>query len=271
MSKPTVSVVIPTYNREATISRAVRSVLNQEGDGDLFEIIEVIVVDDGSTDSTEDVLNEIHDSRIKYHKMPENGGVSRARNTGAGMAVGEWIAFQDSDDEWMPDKMKKQMVLAEKHPEYAMVYTGMKVIESNGREYPFCLDFSGNLFQKLAVRNFIGAPTIIVKNEVWRDFDCFDSEMPALEDWDMVLRFSAGHEIGCVPEPLLLYHLDNDGVSSKATNHFVARCMIIAKNRKTLVERECFESATESLLRQAAEEGLLGQVGALLESYLKTW
>ena len=103
---PTVSIIIPTYNRAHLIGRAIQSVLNQT-----YQNFEIIVVDDGSTDNTEEMIKEFqkHDKRIKYIRHEKNRGGAAARNTGIKVARGEYIAFQDSDDEWLPEKLEKQM------------------------------------------------------------------------------------------------------------------------------------------------------------------
>ena len=119
--KPTVSVIIPTYNRAKLLPRAIKSVLNQT-----FKDFEVIIVDDGSTDNTEEVINEFqkHNKRIKYIRHEKNKGAAAARNTGIKIAQGEYIAFQDSDDEWLPNKLEKQMEIFESAPaEIGVVYT----------------------------------------------------------------------------------------------------------------------------------------------------
>lgn len=100
---PTVSVVIPTYNRAHLVGRAIQSVLNQT-----YQDFEIIVVDDGSTDNTEEVVKSFNDPRIRYIRHDQNRGGSAARNTGIKMARGEYIAFQDSDDEWLPEKLESR-------------------------------------------------------------------------------------------------------------------------------------------------------------------
>ena len=108
---PKVSVIIPTYNRAHLVGRAIRSVLNQT-----YQDFEIIVVDDGSTDNTEEVVKSFNDPRIRYIRHEKNRGGSAACNTGIRAARGEYIAFQDSDDEWLPEKLEKQMQVFENTP-----------------------------------------------------------------------------------------------------------------------------------------------------------
>ncbi len=102
-NSPTVSVVIPTYNRAHLVGRAIQSVLNQT-----YHDFEIIIVDDGSIDNTEDVVKSLNDPSIRYTRHDQNRGGSAARNTGIKMARGEYVAFQDSDDEYLPEKVESR-------------------------------------------------------------------------------------------------------------------------------------------------------------------
>ena len=108
-----ISVIIPTYNREQKIVKSVQSVLEQT-----YSNLEIIIVDDGSTDHTEQVVKEIQDERIVYIRQAENQGVSAARNIGVANATADFIAFHDSDDCWHSDKLEKQMEYWKRYPEY---------------------------------------------------------------------------------------------------------------------------------------------------------
>ena len=116
-----VSIILPTYNRGTIINKSILSVLEQS-----YINWELIVVDDGSVDDTEKIINNFEDSRIKYFKTKSNNGVSKARNIGIKMAKYNYIAFQDSDDQWKKDKLQKQVDYLESHPEYGMVYSKFK-------------------------------------------------------------------------------------------------------------------------------------------------
>ena len=131
--KPTVSVIIPTYNRAHLIDRSIQSVLNQT-----YQDFELIVVDDRSTDNTEDIIRQFRekDKRIKYIKHDKNKGGSAARNTRIKNSVGKYIVFQDSDDEWFPEKLEKQMKIFETASlEVGVVYTGFWRIKDNKKTY----------------------------------------------------------------------------------------------------------------------------------------
>jgi glycosyltransferase involved in cell wall biosynthesis len=128
---PEVSVVIPTYNRAKVLSRAVKSVLNQG-----YRDFEIIVVDDGSTDNTEQVVGAFDKQQVKYVRHEKNMGPAAARNTGIGHANGKYIAFQDSDDEWFPQKLGRQVEILETASDrVGGVYTGFWRIRNSSRKY----------------------------------------------------------------------------------------------------------------------------------------
>jgi glycosyltransferase involved in cell wall biosynthesis len=121
---PRISVVLPAWNREGSIRAAVKSVLSQT-----FTDLELLVVDDGSTDNTMAMLDDISDPRLRRLASSSNAGSSAARNIGIRAAIGEWVAFQDSDDEWLPEKLEKQIARLEAGgPEVVVCYTGMVIV-----------------------------------------------------------------------------------------------------------------------------------------------
>lgn len=265
-----ISVIIPTYNRAATIERAVRSVLAQTYPAD-----EIIVVDDGSTDETEQLVRAIGDERIVYHKLGQNGGVSAARNIGAQLATGEWLAFQDSDDCWRKEKLRLQMDYAAKHPEYPLIYSAYLGHLPDGRsiqmpnwypgEYPFMGEKpEGELFPSLLVRNTVGAPTILVKREEFLKTGGFDERLGSLEDWEFVLRFTKEHPIGYVDQVLVDAYLSDSGVSSAKGAYFETRCRVIATYYGELVRYGSLEQVLGELLQSAEHAGVLTQVRQLL-------
>lgn len=275
-----ISVIIPTYNRAGLLPKAVESVLTQEGAGDSYAVKEVIIVDDCSTDNTSDVVEEIRQQAqttakgevvtpdIVYHRLEANGGPGKARNEGAKLAKSKWIAFQDSDDLWLPNKLREMAGCMEKHPGADLYTHWYDAILDGGRTIAVELQEPEDCFKELSRRNFIGAPTIIVKKEAFLEIRGFDEEMRALEDWDFALRFAYEHSIRIVPKTLMIVDLVGEGVSSKAGNYYDARCRIIARNRAMLQERGTFNVAVQSLFESAQENGILKQVGIMLESYL---
>jgi cellulose synthase/poly-beta-1,6-N-acetylglucosamine synthase-like glycosyltransferase len=224
MSK--ISVIIPTYNAAKYIREALDSVLAQT-----YPVHEIIVVDDGSTDNTRDIVKsyvrpKTEDQRPKtLHPTPltlhhnsttisyiyqENNGPASARNTGIRAATGEYIAFLDADDLWLPEKLEKQMKLFESN-DYAFVYCDMshavenKVIHQSylkDRGYKFF--GSGNIYRNLLKENFIFTPTVIIQKEVFEKIGYFDETYKICEDYKMWLKIANKYQIGFVDEPLVI-------------------------------------------------------------------
>lgn len=263
-----VSVIIPTYNREQTILRAVQSVLNQT-----YTDLEVMIVDDGSIDATSEVVSQIKDDRVRYIPLEKNGGVSNARNVGVQFAEGEWIAFQDSDDCWRTDKLEKQTAYAEMHPEYDMIYGLYLTHFSDGREIvsppvPLPEVMEGNMLNTLLVRNVVGAPTIFMKREAFLESGGFDTSYRSLEDWEYAIRFARDHQIGFVPEVLMDVYMLQGGVSSHMGNYFESRCRMLGAFKAELLGAGLFDTVAMDILNRAQKAGILQPVQKMMEVYL---
>lgn len=228
-NKPTVSIIIPTYNREQLIARSVKSVLNQT-----YQDFEIIIVDDASTDNTEEVVSSFNDERIRYVRHEENRGEAAARNTGIKAAKCNYIAYQDSDDEWLPEKLARQMELLENAPpEVGVIYTGFWKMENHRRTYiPFSWvsQKNGNIHKELLNGNFIGSPVVLVKKECFDRVGLFDERLSNLVDWEMWLRISKRYHFRCVDEPLAIAHYDADNVSDNPDSLIDALELVLEKN-----------------------------------------
>ena len=244
---PTVSVIIPTYNRAHLIGRAIQSVLNQT-----YKDFELIIVDDGSTDNTEDIIKEFQkkDERIKYIKHEKNRGGSAARNTGIKNARGEYIAFQDSDDEWLPEKLKKQMeVFKNTSSKVGVVYTGFWRIKDNKKTYipqSWVKQKDGNIYFELLKGNFVGTSTILIKKKCFKKVGIFDENLPRLQDWELVMRLSKYYDFKCIDEPLLILYYTTDSISANHKALIEALELILTKyyknfnNYKEILSRHYF-------------------------------
>lgn len=263
-TNPQIDVIIPTYNREKMIERAVRSVLEQS-----YDNINVIVVDDCSTDHTEQIVEKIGDARIKFYKLPQNGGAGHARNEGVKLASAELIAFHDSDDVWRPEKLERQMDYWGKHPEFSMVYCPYLSHRSDGSlsqmPYPGMPgELEGDIFYSLLVRNSIGAPTILLKKECFLECGGFDDSLRCLEDWEFALRFAHKYLIGYVDEVLMDVYRTADSVSSEVGGFFEARCRMVAAYRTELIKAGLFDQVVSDLFAKAECSGALENVKKML-------
>jgi len=222
-----VSVIIPTYNREQTILRAVRSVLDQT-----YSNIELIVVDDGSSDGTEEVLKTIGDPRLRLIKSDVNRGACAARNLGVAAARGELVAFQDSDDAWYPDKLEKQVkALSANHAD--IVFCSMRQIFSNempGREIPGAtLPLGICSYEKLLEKSLASTQVIMGRRECFQD-EPFDEQMPRMQDWDVVLRLARKYSIYYLNEVLADVFLQTDSLTMRTEKGLLAYNRIYEKN-----------------------------------------
>ncbi len=201
---PTVSVVIATYNMGIHVSQAVASVLAQEPND-----LEVVVVDDGSTDSTLEVLSAYaSDPRVTVIAQA-NLGQPKAKNAGIRACKGRFIAFCDADDYWLPGKLAKQMPLFEKDPRVGVVYSRAAVPQSDGSlkhstERQF---FRGDVLQQLFVRNIVPFGTAVVRKECLDQVGYFDESIPMGIDWDLWLRVAAHWHFDYSPEPTYAYRI----------------------------------------------------------------
>jgi glycosyltransferase involved in cell wall biosynthesis len=219
MSHPQgVSVVIPTFNRAAFLADSIASVLNQQGEFN----IDLIVVDDGSTDNTQDVIATFG-SKLRYRKIPPSGRPAVPRNVGIRMAKHNLIAFQDSDDRWAPDKLATQ-IQAFKDEAVALSYGNASMMDANGTPQTTKmidpgLTKSGDIFSDLVAVNFISTLTVMVRKTVLEEVGFFNEspKLRAVEDYQLWLRIASRHRIQYVDD-ILAYYRAHSGNISGASN-----------------------------------------------------
>lgn len=216
---PLVSVIMPCYNdAERFLEEALESVLSQT-----YKRIEIIIVNDGSTDNSESViLNLIEKNKergiIKYVKHDHNKGLGAARNSGIKCASGEIIAFLDIDDVWYSNKLEKQVEFMLTHSDIDMVFSNCDVISPIGKYRSINRTISTPItFEMLAQGNFIPMPTPIVKVEMFKKIGLFDEDkdLEGAADWDMWLRIAKEGKIAYIDEPLAIYRVRYDSLSRK--------------------------------------------------------
>jgi glycosyltransferase involved in cell wall biosynthesis len=207
-----ISVIIPTYNRAKTLPRAVETVLNQT-----ISCLEIIIIDDGSTDNTADVVKRFGDDRIKYIRLDHNKGAPGARNVGLSVAKGEFIAFQDSDDEWHLDKLEKQVAVFKSAVEnVGVVYSAVWRIKNGKKTYisgQMGLRGDGVLKRELLRCNFIDLPSSLVRKQCFSKVGFFDDELLCLEDWELWIRISECYKFVYLEEPLVDAYYSDDSIS----------------------------------------------------------
>lgn len=206
MEKKLISAVITTHNRKELLIRAVMSACNQT-----YQNLEIIVVDDASTDGTGEKLSEIKDSRIRYIyiRPEESKGGNYARNTGIRNAKGEYIAFLDDDDEWLPEKIEKQYVVVHDHPEVSFVacariyeYDFKKQIKQKISDL-----IEGDLSQTIFTTMPYTTSAIMVNKSLLKEVGMFDEQLCFWQDYDLEIRLCQKGNVAVVKDFLLLYRV----------------------------------------------------------------
>ena len=224
---PFVSVVMPTYNYGRFIKRALNSVLVQT-----YQNYEIIVVDDASDDDTKDIVNQYHDQRIKYIKHNKNYGPSQARNTGIKASQGTYIAFLDSDDVWMPDKLEAQINVFMNGPEnLGLVHTSMQTFDektqkiSVGPSHPY----RGQVLEDLLRANQVGNSSVMIKREYLDKAGDFDVSMRGCEDWDMWIRVSRSCLFEFIDKELVIFTAHSSNSSADMRRMISGREIMLNK------------------------------------------
>jgi glycosyltransferase involved in cell wall biosynthesis len=194
-----VSVIIPTFNRINLLQRTLNSLLKQTRPPD-----EIIVIDDGSGDGSAAMIGEKF-PEVRY-VWQENQGVSRARNRGIELGRYEWLAFLDSDDEWLPAKLEKQNQALTRNPEYRICHANEIWIRRGRRVNPMKkhAKYGGYIFQKCLPLCVISPSSVIIHREIFDSVGRFDESLPACEDYDLWLRICATYPVLYLDEPLIV-------------------------------------------------------------------
>ena len=193
-----VSVVIPTYNRAQLLGRALHSVLKQSCDPD-----ELIVVDDGSTDGTQNLISDRFPDVC--YIWQQNRGISSARNRGIAESKHEWIAFLDSDDEWLPQKLECQISKLQQQPSFRLCHTDEIWIRNGKRVNPLQKHrkFDGHIFRRCLPLCVISPSSVIIHRTIFDEVGLFDEALPACEDYDMWLRICAKYPVLFINQQLI--------------------------------------------------------------------
>lgn len=223
---PPVSVVIATYNMGEYVAQAVSSVLEQTTSD-----LEVVVVDDGSTDATQEALRIFcEDPRVRVIQQ-ENQGQPRAKNAGVRAARGRYIAFCDADDYWLPNKLAVQLPLFEQNPKVGVVYSPVLMFHPDGslREqvgHRFC---HGNVLDEMFLRNIVPFGTAVVRRECFEQLGGFDESIPMGIDWDLWLRLAVHWEFDFASEPTYVYRIWHGQMSKNWRGRYDCAFRIMAK------------------------------------------
>lgn len=252
-----ISVIIPVYSRDNYIKRAVQSVLKQTRPAD-----EIIVIDDGSTDRTGAILNDFA-SHIKVYKQ-DNHGVSAARNKGIQLAAGEWIAFLDSDDEWLPDKLERAESFHRANPDLLIFQTEEIWIRNGMRVNPRKKHqkFSGWIFKQSLPLCIVSPSAVVIHKNVFDWLGLFDEKLPVCEDYDLWLRILREYPIGLDPKAgIIKYGGHKDQLSRKYWG--------MDRYRVTAIEKQLADPSLSTDYRIAALKQILKKLKVLMNGMKK--
>ncbi len=271
-----VSVIIPTYNRAEYVTQAIDSVLAQT-----YADYEIIVVDDGSTDNTKAVLLPYMD-RIRYIYQ-ENAGASAARNTGIKAAKGDWVAFLDSDDEWLPGKLAVQIRAVESHPQLVAHTVNVDLSNYGNHDQTSFLhcgfplkDEEGIIKAPLLLhfkhRTIVMPPAVICRKDIVVQAGLFDESLSICEDYDFMCRIALQGSWGYSTRVLAVVHRRPEGIKNLSADRYsdaIKRCSSLIKTHSKLLKNQKLtkreRSVTAKLLSSNYRE--LGQHLLLKEDY----
>lgn len=256
-----VSVIIPTYNRADTIKRSIDSVLNQT-----YSNLELIVVDDGSTDDTEQIIRGYKDSRMHYVRTEGRHGANHARNVGIENACGDYIAFQDSDDEWHPDKLEKQMKILLEQKQVDVVFSrylhhfidGRQVLVPN-KNYTMNL-LKERLEEILAGANVIGTPTLIMRKRCFQEEGTFDEAISRFQDWEIMIRFVQKYQIAFLDEVSMDAYEMKASISTTDRSYVKGMAEIVKKHQDFFRRYNTLDVHIERVSSAAEKNGQLEEL-----------
>lgn len=232
---PLISVVIPVYNGEETIKQTLESVLEQTE-----EDFEIIIIDDGSQDSSLEKISSIQDARLKVFKYP-NAGVSISRNRGIAHASGEFIAFLDHDDLWTPNKLESQLKALQENPQAGVAYSWTDYIDESGQflRSGNRIAVTGDVYGKLLVRNFLeNGSNPLIRRQALIELGGFERTLSPADDWEMYLRLASRYHFVAVPSTQILYRVSANSMSCNVSKLEAASLQVIER---------AFNEAPESL------------------------
>ena len=273
---PRISVIIPVYNRRQLIGRAIRSVLAQT-----YKEYEILVIDDASTDGSAAAVRDEFGNAVRLIEMETNQGVSAARNLAINRAKGEWLAFLDSDDEWLPEKLDRQMwALAETH---LQVCHTEEIWIRNGVRVNACKHhkkYGGEIFFRALPLCVMSPSSIVIHRDVFNTIGLFDEQLLACEDYDLFLRLTCRYPVHFLEEPLILKyggHADQLSRAHIAMDRFRVYALDKILQEEGVLDETKQQAVLQVLLKKAkivykgARKHGNSELAQTMESYLERW
>lgn len=229
MKEQLISIIIPTFNRMNTLPRAVESVLRQT-----YQNFELIIVDDCSSDTTKEYIDSLADERVRYHRNEKNMGAAESRNIGVSLAKGEYIAFQDSDDEWLPNKLEDVLACLdqEENQDADLIFHQMEEIDGDHSRLITNIhvtDISTELYPYMLCFPVVGPPASLIKRQTFLELGGFCAQCKSFEDYELSLRFAKNKKVVYLPKALTRVYDSPDSVNKNFEAKIDTEAYIIKK------------------------------------------
>jgi len=271
MKKPKVSIIIPTYNMGHYITTAIESIFFQ-----IYKNYEIIVVDDGSTDNTEEILSQ-YGNKIRIISQ-NHKGLACARNLGIRNSRGEYIALLDADDAWLPNRLLKQVPILDNKPRIGLVHSNLIEIDDNGNTLGISSQTKRLTTNSIALNllfrsQHILCPTVLLRKKCLQDVGVFDENLSwfGVEDRDLWIRIAMHWKIEYINIPLALYRIRHDAMSKNIKKMMKARYYIVKKYTKNLFGFSLLRQRMLSAIHLELADGLAwrGNPDKSLQEYFK--
>lgn len=266
-----ISVIIPAYNAEKTIRETAESVLSQS-----FRDLELIIINDGSTDKTVEVVSGLADERIHLFSYP-NAGPQRSRNRGIEKAAGDYISFLDADDLWTTDKLESQLTALQENPTCAVAYSWTDFIDESGNRLPGGqrFSFANDVYEQFFLGNFLGSGSNpLIRKDALLTVGPFDESVIAAQDWEMWIRLAAQYHFAVVPKPQVLYRRSFGSWSSnlkrqeQGCKQVLEKCLAVAPEKIQKRRREIMGNCYKFLTFHALDYDLSRKHSLLAARFL---
>ncbi|MEC4819458.1 MAG: glycosyltransferase [Scytonema sp. PMC 1069.18] len=221
-----ISVIIPAFNGEKTIFYTIESIINQT-----YKNLEIIVVNDGSTDSTLEIVKRFSDCRLHILSYSQTG-VAASRNRGLNKANGKFVSFIDADDLWTPEKLEDQFKVLQEHPQAAVAYSWTDYIDGEGKfvKSGQRVTATGDVYNQLLLGNFLeNGSNPLIRREAMDTVGGFDESLAATQDWDMWLRLAACYEFVVVPKAQISYRISANSMSANFLRQEAASLQVMER------------------------------------------
>jgi hypothetical protein len=248
MASPEISVVIPTRDRAPLLQRAILCAFDQQD-----VALELIAVDDGSSDGTQGLLRSIRDPRLRTLRLSPAAGVARARNEGVALARGRWIAFLDDDDLWAPHKLRAQLDVAKAARADFVYASGFIVDEHLAVLRLLPAPTVDGLFSEILRWNVIGGPsTMLIRRDILERAGGFDERLSVLADWDLWARLASSNRPAACPEPLVAFVRHSGSMQTVQAQSILEELGLLEEKHQAAREEHGVQVDADMILRSAA-------------------